>query len=82
MALKEIQIKSISELPLHQRDALRDKVGKDAFNQFAQANALVEIKVASSTPHIDSIEPIAGTFSERLLANVNDGEEIEDIFNY
>ena len=81
MAIKEIQIKPISELPSHQKDALKDRIGEEPFNRLSIANALVEIKVANSIPHIDSINPINGTYTQQILNNINNGKKIEDIFN-
>ena len=82
MALKEIQIKQISELPSHRKAALKEKFGPEVFNNYAEIDALVEIRVASSIPHIQNIDVINGTFSDKLLSDINRGEEIEDIFKY
>ena len=80
MALKEIQIKRISELPLHQKESLRTRMGDDAFNRHTVSDALVEITVSNSIPHIGNIVAFNGTFSDRLLADVNGGKRVDDIF--
>jgi hypothetical protein len=82
MTVKEIQIKTISELPSHQKNLIKEKVGDNVFNQFAVVDALVEIQVANSIPHINNVELLAGTFSARILNSVNGGKKVEDIFKY
>lgn len=80
MVLKEVQIKTISELPSHQKVILRELIGDDAFNRYSINNALVEIPISNSIPHMGEIETFGGSFSDRILTDVNNGEKIEDIF--
>lgn len=82
MALKEIKIKPISELPSHTKLELKRQIGDETFNRYYEADALIEIRVENSTPHIAGLELVKGTFSDRILNNVNGGKKIEDVFKY
>lgn len=65
-------IRRISTLPLHKREQLRQKYGKD-YDAHLHYDALVEITD-------NKTELTYGTFSDILLREVNDGYPIEDIF--
>ena len=83
MALKEIQIKTISELPTHQKEALKARLGTPQFNLFSALNVLVELRVLNSTPHVDpNIKIVEGTFSDSILCDINGGDKIGDVFSY
>ncbi|HLC74516.1 MAG TPA: hypothetical protein VJH88_01530 [Candidatus Nanoarchaeia archaeon] len=81
--IKEIQIKTIDELPTHQKEALKLELGVNRFNLLNTLNVLVELRVLNSVPHVDSkIRIITGTFADSILNDVNGGGKIGDVFDY
>ena len=71
--MNPIIVKTISELPIHTRETLRQKFGSK-YDKHLHLDGLVEI-----APDGD-IELVDGTLADLILDDVNGGEPVVDIF--
>ena len=82
MALKEIQIKEVGELPTDVRAVLKEELGPEGYSDLLDRKGLVEVQIENSVPRVKEIKEVKGTYGEWVLQGCNGGKPIKNIFKY